>query len=175
MIAFSVFSFLLFFTDCTPDLYVQLPYQVYYTNPGDQLCIVCSSTAISIQTKEEAFVTFVIAGSNQPFCNTVPGCYIDGRQDRLCFNEGVPTTSFGSYVCRHYIDINSACDIPFNITKASKPPLFACIHYLLSPNLSESMQLVEAHYLYVEYIIIVLYTVFPQIKAWPIIFSTPLT
>ena len=140
MIVFSVFLFLLFFTDCTPDLYVQLPYQVYYTNTGDQLCIVCNSTAISIQTKQEAFVSFVIAGSNQPFCGTVPGCDIDTRQDQLCFNEGVPKTSFGSYVCRHAIDINYMCEVPFNITKASKPPLFACIHYFLFPSLSVSMQ-----------------------------------
>ena len=144
----------MFFTDCTPDLYVQLPYQVYYANPGDQLCVVCNSTAISIQTGLEALVSFVIAGFNQPFCNKVPGCVIDSVQDQLCFNEGIPEGSFGSYICQHAIDLNSYCEVPFNITKASK---HLSLSFCLSPWSSfpksfylvyscGCMQLVEDHY-----------------------------
>ena len=130
MIVFYTFFFLLFFIDCTPDLYVQLPYQVYYANPGDQLCVVCNSTVISMQTMMEGFVSFVKAGSSQPFCSSVPGCVIDTVNDQLCFMEGVPESSFGSYVCRHSIDLSNSCEVPFNISKAGKPLLLLFLYIM---------------------------------------------
>ena len=136
--------FLLFFIDCTADLYVQLPDQVYYVNPGDQLCIVCNSTAISNQTMEEALISFEKVGSNQPVCSSVPGCIIDTTEDQLCFMEGIPETSFGSYICQHAINLNNSCEVPFNITKAGKLLLTSYLHCLPFSSLSTQCTLVNA-------------------------------
>ena len=133
MVLFDMFLFVVF-QDCTPSLYDQLPYQVYYANPGDHFCVVCNSTAISIQTMQEAFVSFVKAGTNMPACSYVPGCIVDTVADELCFTQGIPETSFGSYICRHAIDINNLCKVPFNITKAGKPTVwifFAPLSFVL--------------------------------------------
>ena len=134
MIAFMCsFSDVYFFTDCTPDLYVQLPYQVYYVNPGDQRCVVCNSTVFNEQRGAEAFVSFVHRESSELACPGVPGCVVTPGEDTLCFNEGIPESSFGDYLCRHSIIINSPCEVPFTIAKAgqSLSQYLLCL-YLLS-------------------------------------------